>query len=123
MIEGRVTSDRQARPDVALAAARGDTLTFEVTLGTGFDGYLTLPSSIIARIDHRTIGTRQVTLADGSRVLLETHVGTAIWHGKKKAVLILAADGGPLLGMGMLAGNHVAMHVVDDGQVIITEPD
>jgi hypothetical protein len=42
-----------------------------------------------------------------------------IWDGQARDVLALAADGCPFLGMSLLYGSVVTLHVVDGGLVTI----
>lgn len=39
--------------------------------------------------------------------------------GQERAVLVLSADGGPLVGMATLYGHDVFLHVVDGGRVTV----
>jgi predicted aspartyl protease len=58
-------------------------------------------------------------LAGGSIVALEVHRGTVTWDGADRGVLVLAADGDPLVGMSLLRGSRVTLDVVDGGPVTI----
>ena len=40
-------------------------------------------------------------------------------HSRWVEVLVLQADGEPLVGMALLYGSRVVLHVVDDGDVLI----
>jgi hypothetical protein len=42
-----------------------------------------------------------------------------LWNEEELEVLILRAEGGPLIGMSLLYGHRVVLHVVDNGDVII----
>ncbi len=64
-------------------------------------------------------GNRRVTLGDGSMVVLDLYLATVLWDTQPREVLVLAAEGGPLMGMAMLYGNRVMLHVVDNGDVLI----
>ena len=47
--------------------------------------------------------------------------GTALWHDRPVGVVILEADGEPLLGMNLLRGSRVTLDVQVDGDVTIDE--
>ena len=64
-------------------------------------------------------GTHRATLGDGSMVVLDLYLATVLWDTQPREVLVLAAEGGPLMGMAMLYGNRVMLHVVDNGDVLI----
>ena len=64
-------------------------------------------------------GNHRATLGDGSMVVLDLYLATVLWDTQPREVLVLAAEGGPLMGMAMLYGNRVMLHVVDNGDVLI----
>jgi predicted aspartyl protease len=65
------------------------------------------------------VGNRRATLADGSVVVLDVYLATVLWHEQEREILVLQAEGGPLVGMGLLYGSRVVLHVVEDGEVLI----
>jgi predicted aspartyl protease len=60
-----------------------------------------------------------VVLGDGSTVGLDLYLATVLWDTHQREVLVLQAEGGPLMGMAMLYGHRVILHVVDNGDVLI----
>jgi len=60
-----------------------------------------------------------VTLGDGSNRVLRQFEATVVWDGQERDVLVLAADGGPLVGMAMMYGYDVFLNVVDGGRVTV----
>ena len=58
-------------------------------------------------------------LADGSVVRLSYFRATVLWEGKPRKIMVLDADGGPLVGMSLLYGSRVTLDVVDGGPVTI----
>jgi len=91
----------------------------DTVLDTGFNGFLTLPSHMVRALQLSFVGNRRATLADGSTVVLDLYLATILWHGQEREVLVLQAEGGPLMGMALLYGSRVVFHVVDDGDVLI----
>ena len=67
------------------------------------------------------VGNRRATLGDGSVVVLDVYLATVLWHDQEREVLVLQADSDPLVGMSLLYGNRVTLHIVDDGDVLIDE--
>ena len=53
------------------------------------------------------------------RYLLDLYLATVLWDTQPREVLVLAAEGGSLMGMAMLYGHRVIVHVVDNGDVLI----
>jgi predicted aspartyl protease len=64
-------------------------------------------------------GNRRVTLGDGSTVVLDLYLATVLWDTQPREVLVLEAEGGPLMEMAMLYGNRVILYVMDNGDVLI----
>jgi predicted aspartyl protease len=92
----------------------------EVVIDKVFNGSLTLPAHMIAVLELPLVGQRRATLADGSQIVLDMYLARMLWHdGREREVLILQAEGGPLVGMELLHSNRVVINVVDEGEVII----
>ena len=82
-------------------------------------GFLTLPRALVQTLQLPLAGNRRVTLGDGSTVVLDLYLATVLWDTQPREILVLAAEGGPLMGMAMLDGHRVILHVVDNGDVLI----
>ena len=121
MIRGTVTADWEAMIDLEVSGSDHQTQRIEAIIDTGFNGFLTLPSSLISGLKLPFVGNRRATLGDGSVVVLDVYLATVLWHDRDYEVLGLQAGGGPLVGMSLLHGNHVTLDVVDGGNVIIDE--
>jgi clan AA aspartic protease len=119
MIIGEVTPDRQAMIRLLLRGPRGDEVEVEAVLDTGFTDFLTLPPTLIAKLQLPFRETSEFTLADGSIVQLDVFRATVLWAGQTRGVLVTAADGGPLVGMSLIYGNRLILDAVDGGQVTI----
>lgn len=90
-------------------------------IDTGFDGYMGL-SAIMVRelmLPFHSIG--RCELADGSRVHLRRYRAKVRWHGQERAVIVVQADGGPLVGASLLRGSDLAVEVIPGGAVHIRE--
>lgn len=76
----------------------------EVLIDTGFNGYLTLPESVAARIGlQQTGGVGSSTVADGSSSPYISYLGKAIYNGKRIDTEIeVQPDCKILLGMSLL---------------------
>jgi hypothetical protein len=42
-----------------------------------------------------------------------------MWNEAEREVLVLQAEGGPLVGMSLLYGYQVILHVIENGNVVI----
>ncbi len=52
-------------------------------------------------------------------MVLDVCLAKVLWYGQEREVLVLQADGGPLVGMSLLYGSRVMLEVVDNGDVTI----
>lgn len=119
MITGRMTALREATIGLAVTGPTQRRQVIEAVLDTGFNGFLTLPNHVVRALGLPFMGNRRATLGDGSIVALDLYLATVFWHEQEREVLALQADGGPLVGMALLYGNRVVLHVIDDGEVLI----
>jgi clan AA aspartic protease len=104
---------------VSLQATGGVRQDVDAVIDTGFSGFLTLPTALIASLGLRLRGRAQVTLADGSMVLTNVYTGAVIWDGQPRVIEIDAADTDPLVGMSLLSGFELRIQVVDGGSVSV----
>jgi clan AA aspartic protease len=119
MITGTVTARREARILITVFAQDQGQRQVEAVIDTGFNGYLTLPGSVLRELRLRSVGARAVTLGDGSTAVLDLYRARLLWHDRERNVLVLQADGDPLLGMALLDGSRMSVDVVVDGIVRI----
>ncbi len=119
MITGAITADREAAIRFFIRGQNGREQEVRAVIDTGFNGYLTLPESLASMLGLYYHSQIVVMLGDGSDRILREYEATVVWDGRERDVLVLAAEGGPLIGMAMLYGHEVFLHVVDGGRVTI----
>lgn len=119
MMTGRVTANREMVIELEVAGSNQTNGTVEAVLDTGFNGYLILPSDLVNRFKLQLAGNRRVTLGDGNTVVLDGYLANVTWHDQEREILVLQAEGGPLIGMSLLYGNRVTATIVDGGDVTI----
>ena len=119
MIIGKVTANRGTVIELEIIGSNQKRENVETVIDTGFNGYLTLSSDLINYLKLQLAGSRHVTLGDGNVVVLDMYLAKVLWHGQEREVLILEAEGGPLVGMSLLYGSRVILEVVDNGDVTI----
>ena len=119
MIIGRVTAQREAVVLLVILDIVQQPHDVDAVIDTGFNGFLTLPRALVQMLQLPLAGNRRVTLGDGSTVVLDLYLATVLWDTQPREVLVLAAEGGPLMGMAMLYGSRVILHVADNGDVLI----
>ena len=118
MIMGSINADREAVLPVAVHAGTG-TQEYEAVVDTGFNGYLTLSSTEIVRLNLSFQSQVLVTLGEGSQANLREFLATVNWNGQPRDILVLEAEGEPLIGMALLYGFDVWLRVLDGGHVKI----
>ena len=119
MMTGRVTARREATLPLTVIGPNQHQHAVDAVLDTGFNGFLTIPSHVVRTLRLPFVGHRRATLGDGSIIVLDLYLATLLWHEQEREVLVLQADGEPLVGMTLLYGSRVVLHVVDDGDVLI----
>lgn len=119
MMTGQVTPNREAVIRVLVRGPRGQEAQVEAVIDTGFNGFLTLPAQLIADLALPFAGTTRAALGDGSEVQMDVFEATVLWDNQERGVVVLAAEGGTLVGMSMLSGYRVTLDVKDGGTVII----
>jgi clan AA aspartic protease len=119
MMTGVVTAQGTAIITVALLSLSRASTTVEAVIDTGFNGFLTLPVPEIARLQFPYEGTMRVILGHGQPVELDMFRGTVLWEGQVREGLVLAAEGSPLVGMGLLEGSRLCLDIIDGGAVTI----
>jgi clan AA aspartic protease len=119
MVRGIVTPNRQARIDLTVFSSGGQPYDIDALVDTGFNLFLTLPAATIAMLALPFATRTQASLADGSLVQLDCFRAAVEWHGQQRFILVVRADGGPLVGMSLLHGSRVTLDVVDGGPITI----
>jgi len=119
MLTGRITAKKEAVVKIQVLGPAGQAALVEAAIDTGYDGFLTLPALLIHDLDLPFEGTARATLGDGTTVSMDVFRAIVAWEDESRKVLVLAAEGGALLGMAMLAGSRVTLDVEDEGAVTI----
>ena len=112
-------NDREAIIEIEILGARREQAAVQAVLDTGYDGEVSLPSEFIRQLSLSPAGFRRGMLADGSTVVLPMFLGTVMWHGRQRDVLVARIDETPLVGMGLLHGSRLLIDVIPDGTVTI----
>lgn len=119
MITGLINADREALLRLAVYDQDGLAQEIEAVIDTGFSGYLTLPEVVVQTLGLAFHSQTLVTLSDGSMRVLQKYEASIVWDGQDRDVLVLAVEGGVLIGMALLEGSEVVLRVIDGGAVTI----
>jgi clan AA aspartic protease len=88
-------------------------------IDTGFDGFLSLPSEMIVRLELPWRTSNIATLGDGSKTLFDFYAGIVIWDGQYRMIDIAESETEPLLGLAMLREYRLQVDNVEGGIVKI----
>ncbi|GAB4457562.1 MAG: hypothetical protein OHK0029_17570 [Armatimonadaceae bacterium] len=119
MIEGEISAEYEMTVPLIIGNARGATETLQCVIDTGFSDYLSIPRSIIQRLDLAQRESRTFFLADNEPVIFDVFIGYVDWDGRERRISVLAAEGTPLIGMRLLRGAVVFTDVRDGGKVLV----
>jgi len=119
MMHGVVNLRREATLSLVIGNSTGQREVINAVIDTGFDGFLSLPSEQIIRLDLPWRTSNTVTLGDGSEILFDFYTATVIWDGQYREIDLAASETEPLLGMAMLYGYRLQIDAVEGGIVKI----
>lgn len=119
MITGVVTADRQVVIPLTVRGPTGQEQEIEAIIDTGFDGWLSLPSSLIALLGLVWRQRGRALLADGSEGVFDIYEGTVVWDGQARRIPVHETETIPLVGMSLLEGYELTVDVRPSGNVII----
>ena len=119
MISGFMNTSLEAIIRLVVYGMDGQEREVEAIIDTGFTGFLTLPSTLIASLDLTWRGREQGVLGDGNIQVFDVYAATVIWDGQLRIVEVNAADTNPLVGMGLIYGHELRIRAVEGGAVTI----
>lgn len=119
MMTGQVNSKREAVISLTLCKSQTEERQIETVIDTGYSGYLALSAELIAEFSLISIGTQQVTLADGREVDSAIYPATIVWDGRRRAIEIDNLETVPLVGMALLEGHDLKIRIAIGGRVTI----
>ncbi|MFN9173125.1 MAG: clan AA aspartic protease [Synechocystis sp.] len=119
MMQGVVNLRREATLTVVVGNSNHQLQAIETVIDTGFTGFLSLPSAIIATLNLPWSASDIVTLGDGSETLFDLYTAIVIWDGQYRDIYIAESETEPLLGMAMLYGYRLQIDAIEGGIVKI----
>jgi clan AA aspartic protease len=120
MIEGTVVG-LQACMSIIFYPPDHAEIDIECIVDTGFEGFLTLPPTIVAELKLPYVAPIDANLADNSRIVTNVHQGTILWNGVKRVIPILAMGRRPLIGTALLVDLHLGIDFCEGGTVLVDE--
>jgi clan AA aspartic protease len=118
MIVG-IVKRREPRVRLTILGFRGRQQEIEGVVDTGYTGWLTLPSTLIAALNLRWRTFGRGILADGSVSTFDVYQAKIVWDDRVRPIFVDEFDATPLLGMALLRGYEYKMQVPARGKVTI----
>ena len=119
MITGHVTAYREAIISLNVGGPKNRERPIDAVVDTGFNGFLTLPASLIQELGLVWRRRGRAMLADGRDSLFDIYEATVTWNSRPRRIAVDEADCDPLVGMSLLYGCELTVQVVDGGRVVI----
>jgi clan AA aspartic protease len=117
MMQGVVNRQCEATLPLVVGNANGQRQVIDAVIDTGFNGFLTLPSSIITALDLPWNASDIVTLGDGSETLFDLYSVTVLWDGQFCEIDVAESETDPLIGMSLLYKYGLRIDAVEGGVV------
>ena len=117
MMQGVVNQRCEATLPLFVRNASGQVQVIDAVIDTGFNGFLTLPSSIITALDLPWNGSDIVTLGDGSETFFDLYSVTVLWDGQYREIDVAESETDPLIGMSLLYKYGLRIDAVEGGIV------
>lgn len=99
----------------------GSSVEIECVIDTGFEGFLTLPSSVIAALGLPYLININANLANNSSVETDVYLATVVWNGVERNIAALAMGRRPLIGTALLEDYHLSIDFCEGGTVLVDE--
>ncbi len=119
MMLGIVNQRCEAVLPIVVGNITGQRQVIDAVIDTGFNGFLTLPSTMIMTLDLPWSGSDVATLGDGSEALFDMYTANIIWDGNYQEIDIAESETEPLIGMGLLYGYRLQVDIIEKGKVTI----
>jgi clan AA aspartic protease len=120
MISGTVSANREATVLLTLRGPDHRDMDIEFVIDTGFNGWITLPSSLISQLAlpwrRRGLGE----LADGSETIFDIFEAMVLWDGELRRIWVDEMNAAPMAGMSLLVDCALTIQVWTGGDVTIT---
>ena len=104
---------------VTLQGTAGQTQEVDAVIDTGFNGYPTLPTTVVADLELPVVGEGEAVLADGGEAVFDVYGVTVVWGDQPRFVECGAVGIDPLMGMDLLDGHNLNIEVENGGRVVI----
>ena len=119
MMKGVVNSQLETVVRLHIEGPNGEKQEIEAIVDTGYNGWLTLPSSFVSALGLLFRRRGRAILADGSESFFDIYEATVALNNEQRPIPVDAAESEPLLGMRLLYGCELIVQVIENGSVDI----
>jgi clan AA aspartic protease len=117
MITGIVNADFEPIIALSICSSDGKICTQDAIVDTGFNGWLSLPSDLIAELNLKWKRRGRAILGDGTECVFDVYEAVLVWDGNMLTIPIDEADSEPLVGMSLMEGYQLKIQVCEGGRV------
>ncbi len=119
MIQGVVNDAYEAVVNLSLQGPQGQARDIEAVIDTGYSGFLTLRTSLVAELGQPFAYFRQALLANDDVATFDVHDVTILWDGQPRRIKADATGSTQLVGMLLLEQYSLNIEVERGGRVAI----
>jgi clan AA aspartic protease len=121
MITGIVNADFEPIIPLSVFGSDGKIYTQDAIIDTGFNGWLSLPTDLIAQLNLRWKRRGRAILGDGSECVFNIYEAVLVWDGELLTIPIDEADSEPLVGMSLMEGYQLTVQVFENGLIELSK--
>jgi clan AA aspartic protease len=121
MITGLVNAEFEAIIPLSICRSDGKVFTQDAIVDTGFNGWLSLPSDLIAQLNLRWKRRGRAILGDGSECVFNVYEAVIVWDGDLLTIPVDEADSEPLVGMSLMEGYQLTVQIFEGGWVKLSK--
>ena len=121
MITGIVNPEFEPIIPLSICGSDGKVYTQDAIVDTGFNGQLSLPPDLIAQLDLKWKRRGRAILGDGSECVFNVYEAVLVWDRNFLTIPIDGADSEPLVGMSLMEGYQLMVHVFEGGRVELSK--
>jgi clan AA aspartic protease len=121
MITGIVNADFEPIITLSIYGSDRKIRTQDAIVDTGFNGWLSLPTDLIAELNLKWKRRGRAVLGDGTECVFNIYEAVVVWDGNLVTIPIDEADSEPLVGMSLMEGYQLTVQVLEGGHVEISK--
>jgi clan AA aspartic protease len=121
MITGIVNADFESIISLSVRGSDGQLYTQNAIVDTGFNGWLSLSSDLIAQLNLRWKRRGRAIVGDGSECVFNVYEAVLVWDGNLLTIPVDEADSEPLIGMSLMEGYKLMVQVFEGGLVQLSK--